>query len=306
MSFVDRVRASVVLKSPDVEEPIDAYFHRRLAALVTAAAYPLPIRPDHITWASLFVGWTASAVLALTVFGILEAVPGFPLAASLLLVSVVLDCADGQLARARGGGTRMGRILDGLVDSAVLVPFYVFMGIDILHRHGWSIFAVTCVAGFSAWVQIMVYDRVKTIYLANTRPSATADGVETMEEVLAEYEEIKRTGTLFERFMMHTYINGQLKLSQRFSGGGALQLRDVTEESAARYRQEYSGTMRAATWLGLGTHMFVIYLGVGLLPWWDYSTSLVQVIFLSALLPTLYIVTRTKAMNNADTQGPIG
>jgi len=300
LSFVDRVRASVVLKSPDVEEPIDAYFHRRLAALVTAAVFPLPIRPDHITWASLFVGWTASAVLALTVFGVLEGNLGFPLAAGLLLISVVLDCADGQLARARGGGTRMGRILDGLVDSAVLVPFYVFMGIDIFHRHGWSIFTLACVAGFGAWVQIMVYDRAKTIYLANTRPSATADGVETMEEVLAEYEEIKRTGTLFERFMMHTYINGQLKLSQRFSGGGALQLREVTEESATRYRQKFSGTMRTASLLGLGTHMFVIYLGVGLLPWWNHSTTLVQVAFLGAFLPTLFVVSRTKSMNNAD------
>ncbi len=296
MNFVERVRQSLIFKSPDVEEPIDMYLHRRFAALVAAAAFPLPIRPDHITWASLFTGWIASAVMAATVFGALGPM-GYVAAGFLLLASVVLDCADGQLARARGGGTRMGRILDGLVDSAVLVPFYVFMGVDIFFRHGWGPFALACVAGFTSWVQIMVYDRVKSIYLANTRPSATADGVETMEEVLAEYEEIKRTGTLFERFMMHTYINGQLKLSQKFSRSGELKPKPVTEESAAAYRARFGGTMRAASFLGLGTHMFFIYMGVLLLPWFGWATVGTQAIFVGANAIALFVVGQTRTMN---------
>jgi hypothetical protein len=191
----------------------------------------------------------------------------------------------------------MGRILDGLVDSAVLVPFYVFMGIDILQRHGWPFFALACVAGFTSWVQIMVYDRVKSIYLANTRPSATADGVETIEEVMAEYEEIKRTGTLFERFMMHTYINGQLKLSQKFSRSGELKPKPVTEESAAAYRARFSGTMRAASYLGLGTHMFFIYMGVLLLPGSEWATVITQAVFIALNAIALFVVSRTRVMN---------
>lgn len=298
VSFVQRVRDSIVLKSPDVEEPIDAYFHRRLAALVTAAVHPTSLRPDHITWMSLFIGWAASAVMAMTVFDVMEDY-GFFVAAALLLASVVLDCADGQLARARGGGTRMGRILDGLVDSAVLVPFYVFMGIDILLRHGWPYFALAAVAGFGAWIQIMVYDRAKSVYLANTRPGAHADGVETMEEVLAEYEEIKRSGTLFERFMMHTYINGQLKLSEKFSGSGALNLREVTEESAQAYRARFRPTMRLASILGLGTHMFFIYGGVLLLGWSQWGTVATQVVFVTLFIPMFLVISRIKAMNQA-------
>ena len=302
MSFVQRVRKSLVFKSPDVEELIDMYWHRRLAAVGTALIFNSGLRPDHITWMSLAVGWMASTALALTALtDVLAPVVGYPLAAGLLFVSVILDCMDGQLARATGGGTRMGRILDGVVDAFVLGPFYALMGADIWLRHGPVFFALTLVAALSTFMRTTVYDRVKAFYLAHTQPAAQADGVETMAEVLAEYEEIKKTGSLLDKFLMWMYVDGQLKYGRMFSGRKEDAIaHNVTEESIALYRKRFKLPMRIMTFMGLGTHMIFIYTAVALMPWWPWATVAIQVVFAGLGIPlVIYAIVRAKAMAQA-------
>jgi phosphatidylglycerophosphate synthase len=299
VSFSERVRKSLVFKSTDVEEIIDMYWHRRLAAIGTALILNTGLRPDHITWTSLAVGWAASATFAATIFsGLLPEIVGYPLAAGLLLVSVVLDCMDGQLARAKGGGTRMGRILDGVVDGLVLVPFYVLIGVDILNRFGWEFFALAVVAGLSTFMRTTVYDRVKAFYLGQTLPTAEADGVETMAEVTAHYDEIKRTGTAWEKFLMGMYVDGQLRYGRIFSGRSEdAKVPDVTPESIAQYRQRFGFSMRLMTFMGLGTHMFFMYTSVFLMPWWPWATVATQVIFAGLGIPLLvFAIIRAKAL----------
>lgn len=299
MSFSENVRRSLVFKSTDVEEIIDMIWHRRLAAVATALVLDTGVRPDQITWTSLTVGWAASVVLGLTVFGVLTPVAGYPSAALLLLGSVVLDCMDGQLARAKGGGTRMGRILDGVVDAFVLMPFYTLLGVDILQRFGWAHFALVVVAALSTFMRTSVYDRIKAFYLAHTLPAARADGVETMEEVQAEYAEIKRTGTLFEKFLMWMYVEGQLKYGRMFSGRkeDAMATSELTPERIASYRSRFAGSMRLVTFMGLGTHMAVIYTSVFLMPWFSQATFVAQVVLAAVGIPLLiFAIVRARAM----------
>lgn len=299
MSFVQRVQQALKFKSPDVEELIDMYWHRRLAAVATAMIFDTGVRPDQITWTSLAIGWCATGAYATTIFT--DVVPekiGYPLAAGLVFASVILDCMDGQLARAKGGGTRMGRILDGVVDAFVMGPFYVIMAVDITMRHGWPCFALTSVAGISTFMRTTVYDRVKAFYLANTQPSAQADGVETMAEVLAEYEEIKKTGTSLEKFLMWMYVEGQLKYGRMFSGRTEDAIAEnVTPESIAAYRRRFKSSMRVMTFMGLGTHMIFIYCAVALMPWWPWSTVAIQGLFAFVGIPILvFAIVRAKAM----------
>ncbi len=302
MSFSDRVRKSLVFKSPDVEEIVDMYWHRRFAAVGTALILDTGIRPDQVTLASLIVGWTASAVFAVTIFStLLPEIVGYPLTAALVFFSVVLDCMDGQLARATGGGTRMGRILDGVVDAFVLVPIYVLVGVDIWMRFGWGVFAVAVVAGLSTFMRTSVYDRVKSFYLAHTLPTANADGVETMDEVLAHYAEIKKTGTLFEKFLMSMYVDGQLKYGRLFTGRQEDAIaHDVTDETIAAFRARFRVSMRLMSFMGLGTHMFFIYASILLMPWWGQATSAVQLMFAVLGIPLLiFAIIRAKALANA-------
>lgn len=300
MSFSENVRKSLVFKSTDVEEIIDMIWHRRLAAVATALVLDTGLRPDQITWTSLLVGWAASGALAVTILSDrLAPEVGYPVAALLLLASVILDCMDGQLARAKGGGTRMGRILDGVVDAFVLAPFYTLLGVDILQRFGWAHFALVVVAALSTFMRTTVYDRVKAFYLAHTLPSAKADGVETMDEVLAEYAQIKKTGTLFEKFLMWMYVDGQLKYGRMFSGRkeDAMATSELTAERVAAYRARFSVSMRLVTFMGLGTHMIVIYTSVFLMPWFEYATFVAQCVLAVVGIPLLiFAIVRARAM----------
>lgn len=92
------------------DELPDALVNRPLAALLVRVLQPTPVSPDAVTSLAMICGVSGAAFLAC----------GFPPAAgACLLASLVLDCADGQLARARGGGTELGRILDGAGDYVV-------------------------------------------------------------------------------------------------------------------------------------------------------------------------------------------
>ncbi|QDG52772.1 CDP-alcohol phosphatidyltransferase family protein [Persicimonas caeni] len=269
MSFRKQYRQALAFKDMDVEEPIDVRFHRPLAALVTVAALSTPVTPNQITISSLVAGWTGSFFLYQAFFGELWRQMGldrpllFVLAGFFLFASVILDCADGQLARARGGGSRVGRILDGFVDALVLLPAYVILGFGILQEFGQLWIWIAAVAGFSTWARTIVYDKMKRLYLARTNPSGgEASGIETPEEVRADYERAKRDGSLLERFLLLVYL-GYLTVQDRLASGETHDdTRGRTLEEIAAFRQQHRGTMRLCSWMGLGTHMLLIYTSI--------------------------------------------
>ena len=115
MSFFSDYKKS--LKLAEVEELVDLYFYRPLAYLVVRAIYRTSITPNQITLFSIVVGLAAAACFGA---GPATAAAG----AALYAASVILDCADGQLARLKKNGTRMGRVLDGVVDYIVGISAY--------------------------------------------------------------------------------------------------------------------------------------------------------------------------------------
>ncbi|MCX6562747.1 MAG: CDP-alcohol phosphatidyltransferase family protein [Candidatus Aminicenantes bacterium] len=113
------------LKRLEVEELPDLFLFRPLAFVLVKGIYRTNITPNQITMVSLLVG-----ILAGVSFG-------FGRRSTILLggllygFSIVLDCADGQLARLKKNGTRLGRILDGLIDYIVSVAVYLGIGIGL-------------------------------------------------------------------------------------------------------------------------------------------------------------------------------
>lgn len=265
-------------------------WHRRIAAAATALILDLPLTPNHITWMSLWVGWSSSVVFGLTAFG--ESIPeaiGYPVAGVLLFASVILDCMDGQFARARGGGTRMGRILDGAVDALVLLPFYVLVCFAVKDAHGALWFWFCAFAGITSWIQMLVYDKLKSLYLAHTlEDPSSSDAAEDMDAVMAEWAQIKEEGSLVDRALFGLYVHGQLKFSALFSGkSDAPPPRANSPEQIAAYRGAHRMTMRLVSNLGLGTHMFFLYSAVILTPistWSLVAANLVFGIGLNAVL----------------------
>lgn len=300
MSFQQRYRDALAFKDLDVEEAIDRRFHRPLAAALTAVALSTPVTPNQITLASLLAGWAGSFFLYQAYFGEwLSEVFGetwtrpllLLLAGFCLFASVILDCADGQLARARGGGSRVGRILDGFVDSLVLVPAYVLIGMAVLKVFGLTWFIITAVAGFSTWARTIVYDNIRGRFIAGTSTRADASaGIETREDVLADYHKARESGSLLERFLLRLYL-GFLTVRDRLApGSGDAEPVVHTHEQTVAYRQQHRRTMHLAALLGLGTHMLLIYTSVAAAAIHPAALIIVQAILAFGFTPLLLLV----------------
>ena len=108
------------------EEWADLRFFRPLGLRLVQRLAPTRVTADQVTLASLLVGLAGGHLFLyadwrLNALGLL-----------LLLVSDVLDSADGQLARLRGTSTRLGAVLDGLSDYARFLNLYIHLGIRLV------------------------------------------------------------------------------------------------------------------------------------------------------------------------------
>jgi len=111
------------LKAIEVEEIFDLILYRPLAFLFVKATYSINITPDMVSVAALTIGSTAGIMFGFGSYTFLV------IGAILYFTSNVLDCADGQIARLKKNGTKVGRIVDGFVDY--IVSIFVFVGIGI-------------------------------------------------------------------------------------------------------------------------------------------------------------------------------
>src|SRR6185503_10139305 len=142
----------------DIEELPDWYLHRPLARRIVDALLPTRVTPNQVTMWSGAAGVLAGVALAL---GATRPVLRL-MSAALLFGSVVLDCVDGQLARARRTMSPGGTALDTLVDvvvslSIVLAAAYV---VGQQHEFG-SPWFLTSVALASYAVQCFFFDVAK-------------------------------------------------------------------------------------------------------------------------------------------------
>ena len=147
-------------KGPVVEEWADRRFFRPAGWRIATTLAPTRVSPDAVTLASLVLG-----VLAGHLFW--YANPWINAAGVVLFIwSDVLDSADGQLARLRGTSTRMGRILDGLADSARFLSLYSHLGARLyVSGWGWGGVVLALAALFSHTYQAAAADFIRQAYL---------------------------------------------------------------------------------------------------------------------------------------------
>lgn len=296
-SLIEQFRRVYAFKSPDVEEWVDMVWHRPLAAVVALTLLPTPIGPNLVTVASLIVGLAGSAALAWSI-ATTEASWRI-LAATLIFASVILDCADGQLARAKGGGSRWGRILDGLVDAIVVLTLYIVMFVDVVLHFGWVWGAVTFAAGISAGLQIYIYDKLKSIYLSFVQPSAS-DGGESLQNAEREWAAVKADGTLRQKVGMFIYVRMLLSAQEAIVPAPQV-VPDLDRDAARRFRDQHIAAVRLFTLLGLGTHMLFIYAAVGLSAWFPSAIVVLQLLFLVPYnLLFVYVLWRNTPMRHGE------
>lgn len=249
-------------KPPEVEEWVDEVIHRPLARRVVALLLHTPITPNQVTLLSGMVGVAGGIVTGATA--------GWPagrlLGAALLFAAVVLDCCDGQLARARKISSTYGAILDGIADYAVGVAFGLgggaYMAATLGSRWYWLL-ALLGIA--SAAVQSALFDHTKSRYIARAGAGYT-EREEDLGAVRAERDRAWRERRLRDALLLALYHNYS-KVQH-----AALQVAPAADPAA--YRAANGARMRAWTLLGIGTHFALGYLLLAVSTWWPAAIAL--------------------------------
>jgi phosphatidylglycerophosphate synthase len=252
MGLVDEYRAS--LKPSAVEEPIDRFVHRPLAFVVAKAAASASMTPNQLTMISMALGVSTGVFL---LFG----TRAWTVAAALtLFASQVVDCSDGMLARMRGGGSEIGRMLDGCADSVTLFFASVGAAVQLLGRgshHGAATLALALAMAITLYTSTLhtsAYDFYKNLYLRGTVPG-NREG-EDVESAQRRFERVKARGaTLLEEVLFRIYV-GYLRSQRRLIGWydpNALvrleQLPEVSPDARGHFAEVMGPTM--AWWRGL-------------------------------------------------------
>lgn len=261
--------ASPTFKHRDVEEPVDYWVNRRIAALVVRVLARLPVTPNQVTVLSGLFGIVSGATIA---FSPVERRWQVPLGGFVLFCSIVLDCADGQLARLKGESSMVGRMLDGTVDAVSVGA--VFLGLAVFTvRAGFDPFLVYALgwgAGFSMKWHTHAYDHAKNVYLKNVLPAGDrSNPLPTFEEIARERDVHAAKGDWFGALVLAGFL--AFTRSQRKGwqaervGLGAPETQSEEERNA--YRGLFRPAMRVWTWNGLATHLTLFLVATAVTPW---------------------------------------
>lgn len=248
-----------LLKSRDVEDPINLYVHRPLGYLFCWAVYRTPMTPNHVTLLALLAGIAAGAMW-------LWGAPGAMVAGGVLLwTSAILDGADGILARAKHMQSDFGRALDGSADmivaaATVLPAFYqIFLTKDF---HPFYVVGAP-VAIFLTVVHLYIYDFYKESYLRMTRPDKGGEG-EDVRAVEAKLEATKANMGSVTRLAVTQVLLPFLRAQNRLVAlTNPMALREGrrfvhNDETARIYRTHNTGPMRLWTVISLAPHSYLM------------------------------------------------
>jgi phosphatidylglycerophosphate synthase len=201
------------LKRPDVEEWADLFLFRPLAFLLVKAISPLHFTPNQLSVFSMILGTAGGFLFATRGWG--SAITG----GALVFLAVVVDCADGQLARLKQSGTHMGRVIDGAIDYVVGVAVYLglgfgFMGAGPQPLRGWLIVAA---AAASNIIHSVIFDYYRNRYLAYVHGASSAQA-DDRNAFRRDYVQLKRQGVQkLRRWFIRLYLGYtafQMKISR--------------------------------------------------------------------------------------------
>jgi hypothetical protein len=154
-----------LLKSREVEDPVNLWVHRPLAYAFVALVYRTPITPNMITGLALLVGLASAGSILI---GTPQAVF---MGGVLLWSSAILDGADGILARAKQLFSDVGRAIDGASDAIVALTTgcAAFWHIWSQHHSLVEVVAMPLTVG-SVVVHAYLFDFYKEAYMQHTNP----------------------------------------------------------------------------------------------------------------------------------------
>lgn len=242
MGIIKEYKAS--LKSYDVEEILDLLIYRPISFIIVKLVYKFPITPNQISLLSMFFGVAA---------GVFFAFDFYLYGAIILFISNVFDCVDGQLARLKHNGTKIGRIIDGAIDYVTGASVFIGLGISLAGNSGdyfvtWIVVILTAV---SRIFQNFFFDYYRNEYL-----SYVYNKVANLEDEIKEFKDEKKRlesvkGKKFEKLLIDIYIKYS-KLQRKSNNHKVLTI------SPQEYKKANKFILRLWSWLGSTTHLTLI------------------------------------------------
>ncbi len=109
----------------ELKYPLTHYVYRRFSIPIARLLMHTPLTPNMITIIATLLGFYAAYLIAMQ--SIIAGV-------AVLMISQILDCADGDLARLSSRVTKVGayldRVLDRFVDAALIIALIAFNPAD--------------------------------------------------------------------------------------------------------------------------------------------------------------------------------
>ncbi|HMS34011.1 MAG TPA: CDP-alcohol phosphatidyltransferase family protein [Ignavibacteria bacterium] len=245
MSLTSEFKRS--LKTIDSEEVLDLVIFRPVSFVLVKLIYPTNITPNQISIVALIFG-----ILTGILYGF--ATPEFFIFASAsFFICNTLDCMDGQLARLKKNGTKIGRVIDGFIDYITSISVFLGIGfaMTIITGEGLYSWALTIGAGISKALQNMFFDHYRNMYLEYVYHKSSSLE-EEIEEYSHEKERLKSiSGHHIEKLLISLYLaysNFQKNSTNH------IQL-DVTPDE---YKSKNKLLIRLWSWIGSTTHMVVL------------------------------------------------
>jgi phosphatidylglycerophosphate synthase len=219
-----------VLKSREVEDPVNLWVHRPLAYAFCKLVYSTSITPNQVTLLAIVLGLVASGCW----------VEGSPWAmvwgGALLWISAIMDGADGILARAKNMQSAFGRALDGTADMVVGIST---VGACVYHLgvSGGSrtILLLSVFALATTVLQLNLYDFYKELHMRMTRLDRGGESNDADEAAeIAQSDKVKNS-PWYTRLSMNFYAD-YLRTQERLirnTNIDALRLMTGVQRSAA-------------------------------------------------------------------------
>ena len=231
-------------------EPVNKYFHIPVAAVIVLFIKDTRVTPNQVTYASVLCG-LASALAFCQGNGWNLVIAGIFLEASL-----ILDCADGQLARAKNCATEFGRLLDGI---GGYVAYLSMIGGMMIGLEG-QFYALAAITVFTV-LRAITFD-----YYKLSIGAMIDEGIDASQrDVHAAYQNFRATPSAlmksyfyylqFQRLLFHGQWTSLQKYSRKKPDASETRL---TGEQRRRYYQK-TKTLRAVwSWNGHEIILFLI------------------------------------------------
>jgi len=185
------------LKPPETEELINQYFNRPLAFGAAKLFHRLKMSPNLITFLSMACGVSSGFFFAKGEY------PHVVTAAILLELMIILDCADGQLARMLKKSSRFGKTLDGLADFGTHISIFYGVAFGLYSKSGSIIpFFLALIAQLSMYLHIILYDHFKNIFIDVTKP----DYIDRHENIKQLEERLEAERKEYDRFNLKWFL----------------------------------------------------------------------------------------------------